>query len=68
MEKENKESWMPKIGGKYYIIVNRHVGGRGVRKKIWDGGELDFAYYKQRNCFKSKKEAAFIFRAFGEAF
>lgn len=65
MEEEKK--WMPKIGGKYYIVVNNHVGGQGVRKKIWENSELDHCIHKKGECFKTKREATFVFKMFGKA-
>lgn len=61
-----KEKWKPQIGGKYYIIINSHVGG-GVHKRIWEGNELDCSYYENLNCFKSKKEASWVKKMFGKA-
>lgn len=58
--------WMPKIGGKYYTVINSHIE-KGIRKRIWENSDLDFAYYKKGECFKSKSEAEFILKALGNA-
>jgi hypothetical protein len=66
MEKSEKK-WKPKIGAKYYQISSGHIL-KGVHKRIWEGSKLDEAYYKEGNCFRSRKEAEFIYKSFNGAF
>ena len=59
--------WMPKIGGKYYIMHKSHLT-KGVTKMIWQNNQLDQSYYEDMNCFKSKREALITLKLLGNAF
>ena len=61
------ENWKPKIGGKYYVIQSGHIL-KGVHKRTWENSEVDMAYWKSKNCYKSKLEADFIYKAFNGHF
>lgn len=65
MNEENK--WMPKVGSKYWVVYNRHVGYSGATKRIWEGSKLDLSRYAKGEVFKTKQEAIFIFKTFGDA-
>lgn len=58
---------MPKIGGKYWSVHNNHVGYSGVRKEIWEGNEIDLSRYEKSEVFKTKSDAQFVFKSFGNA-
>ncbi len=62
MEKQ-KESWKPKIGGKFYWIGSGHIL-KGVHKDIWEGSPANESLYSQRGVYKSKKEADWIYKSF----
>jgi hypothetical protein len=65
------ENWKPKKGGKYYwissstLVRNMHAL---IHKRIWADDEIDHSLHEKNNCFKSQKEAQFIYKCFGGKF
>lgn len=58
-----KERWKPRIGGKYYVLKSGHIL-KGVHKRVWEKSDVDMSYWNNDNCYKSKKEADFIYNSF----
>jgi hypothetical protein len=64
---EGIKEWKPKKGSKYYWIGSGHIL-KGAHKAIWEGNLVDEGRYVNKNCFRSKKEAEWIYKSFNGAF
>lgn len=62
MEKE-KKVWKPKVGGTFYWIGSGHIL-KGVHKAIWEGSPSDESRYAKGECFRSRKEAEWVYKSF----
>lgn len=64
---KNTEKWRPKIGRKYYWLSSSTLATgfyNNLNKEYWSDSELDRSLLEKGNCFKSKKEAKFIYDSF----
>lgn len=50
-----KYKWMPMYLDMYYCI--NMASSPFVRSQVWSGNTIDYVYYKENNCFKTKEEA-----------
>ena len=60
------DCYAPKIGSKYYYIISSTLIRNmyaNIQKRIWNDDEADRTLRDKNNCFRSRKEAEFVYKS-----